>query len=479
MQDNRTTAPKADDKFVDLFGLHEVRTQALSGLIASAAQDVKEELERHLQSTRESPLLMEFGVNENSLLKKMIEGFKTSYSVSTAVVTSDHLAKEILAFHDQPIDNRDELPSFVKSVSRFLKRPTVLRPRVWRFNVDYLELYHSVASRDYDKLSLAGHQRAAQPILTYFTELFLGRLQDRNGSKITASISIENLDITQLATLSSDVAPKVVGDIITALTEALGDYRFGIPYYCADILSTYREQRNAADAREKNKSARDEAVGFLSDPQKANYAPVSEKVPAYLRDYETGMNLAKLAKCDVASVDIENRRLEAEEAIRNFVNGKSAQQLAFTCVKSGLVGVKEFMSGIFFDNNSIGVIGNDQLVGDDWYKTYDFADLIGAIVTCAARNSYQGFKSVVGGVVRGLTIAGMNNEVLAEVLGSLFGGLAKKAAEAFAFRFLNALVTKNNTGISADERIRILRLLIALYLNGVFTKDERTAIASD
>jgi hypothetical protein len=97
--------------------------------------------------------------------------------------------------------------------------------------------------------------------------------------------------------------------------------------------------------------------------------------------------------------------------------------------------------------------------------TIDYADLFGKLISSGATSAEKTVRSLVGGIIRGISIASLQNEVAAEVVSSMAGTLAKKSVEQIMFKALDDFISKNNPA-TPDAKRAILNALAKL--NGLF-----------
>ena len=88
----------------------------------------------------------------------------------------------------------------------------------------------------------------------------------------------------------------------------------------------------------------------------------------------------------------------------------------------------------------------------------DYSDLIGKMVAYAGTTAEKSIRSVLGGVIRGVAIASLQNEVLAEVVSAIAGTLAKKVAEQFMYTWLNQFISSSNTTATDAEKAAAMDL---------------------
>ncbi len=91
-------------------------------------------------------------------------------------------------------------------------------------------------------------------------------------------------------------------------------------------------------------------------------------------------------------------------------------QTDFTCFKAEVI--RDYLRCIFLNDNSTAVCDRDEQTGShkDDPLLRDHADLVGRVVSFAGRSSEKGVRANVGGFVRGIGLAALDNEVIAEVL---------------------------------------------------------------
>jgi hypothetical protein len=130
-----------------------------------------------------------------------------------------------------------------------------------------------------------------------------------------------------------------------------------------------------------------------------------------------------------------------------YVPGNASPDISYTCTKAAVI------------TTSI----QPTFVPGDPAQT-DYSDLIGWVVGYAARQADASTRAAVGGLIRGGGLAGINNEVVAEAIAAVLGGLAKKVAEKIAYETLTRFIADN--GINMTVKLGILAVLNYLHRNG-------------
>ena len=74
------------------------------------------------------------------------------------------------------------------------------------------------------------------------------------------------------------------------------------------------------------------------------------------------------------------------------------------------------------------------------------------MVAYAGATAEKSIRSILGGVIRGVAIASLQNEVLAEVVSAIAGTLAKKIAEHFMYTWLNQFISSSNTTATDPQK---------------------------
>jgi hypothetical protein len=288
-------------------------------------------------------------------------------------------------------------------------------------------------------------------IVAYMTELFAGRFIDRNGVSIKFDLG---LDVSNLSSLSQfRISPDVAGAIVSVLIEFLGDQLFQVPLYSPAILATnlqYRaagagEAKAAADlAKVKNAitagSLTPADADALNLPQSGNLL-WSEVAPSPLIENDLSrMVLRRAAELDGDLLSIGRSRIQLAKSLDSVDAGESEMQLAFTCCKAKVV--TQNLQCIFVTDAAPdqGVCGRDNDTGRIDGKKIDYADLVGKWVSFSAKTVEKNIRSLVGGAMRGVWLASINNEVLAEVVSAAASTLAKKVAENVAYEWLTDFI---------------------------------------
>lgn len=357
-------------------------------------------------------------------------------------------------------------PGFLRRVSYLFARTALLNRRVLENEPKFLNKLSFLSRLDWRESdewqsgSGLWMQVNGTPLSQYFVEFFSGRFVDRNGMSIATSFNLGELQFDQL-----EVSPKLAGQIVNVLIEFLFDRKFGIPFYSGSTLETYRNYR--ATAAGQTQLTAD--ISALETALKTeDWTPLVSGTQFYSATIRSGLNrlqeLDKSFTAGASSVDSLKGEIDAIEA------GTSDSLLRFTGFKTGLISTH--LHCVFM--NSGGVCGRDNDTG----KTgTDYADLLGKIVAYSARNAEKQTRASVGALIRGLSIASLNNEVLSEMIASSAGTLAKKTAEAVTYRFMHRLITDPTVLPNAAQKKVLLDFLEGMHVFGKFKIENSPGVA--
>jgi hypothetical protein len=155
----------------------------------------------------------------------------------------------------------------------------------------------------------------------------------------------------------------------------------------------------------------------------------------------------------------------ATQAVNEIGSKKSALQKKYTCFKAGVItdnakcifnhdGVNKKVYGKCPDDEGRSMALSPNKVGN-----FDYADLLGKLVTFGGTTAEKSVRSIVGGLIRGVAIAALENEVIAEVVAALAGGLAKKFVEYVTFKGISTYIEDDTNGIDAQTKQNSLHIL--------------------
>lgn len=283
----------------------------------------------------------------------------------------------------------------------------------------------------------------------YLTELFCGRFVDRNGVRVAFDLDID------LSTLSQDliqVAPQVAGAFVAILVEFLGDQAFQVPYYAPAILQAnrdFREATSAENAATQSLTALKNAIRTTAlTPDAAKKLRLPKHGPiawglvgqSPLVESDLGrMLMRRSGELDADLLRFGRQRTDLGEILDLVDANQSPLQKSFTCDKTGII--EQHLKCTFVkDAANQGVCARDQDTGRSDGKKIDYADLVGKLVSFGATTAAKGVRSLMGGMVRGVAVLSLDNEVLAEVVSAAASTLAKKVAEKVVYEWLTAYI---------------------------------------
>jgi len=346
---------------------------------------------------------------------------------------------------------------------------------------------------------------------TYMTDLFAGQFIDRNGTAVSFDLNspvngINHLDFKQ-------ISPQLAGGIVSALVEFLGDQLFNVKFYSADILGAYRDCRTSASSAggtaddlatlsksiELGSIAENDSIRLLGLTaiqakqllMTGYLGAANDPVPQSILDLKDGSDipvacdplnsgasivplvrsgvarlvLAKIAQLDPSYVSQLASVARSTDAINKIKNKTSALQTSFTCFKAGVIlanlecnFIKDGTTGQQHGDCALDSGRSIEENGDN----FDYADLVGRLVSFGGTTAEKSVRSIVGGLIRGVAIASLQNEVIAEVVASLAGGLSRKYVEYATCTGITGYIEGAN-GVDAKTKQDSLTIL-AKYL---------------
>lgn len=315
-------------------------------------------------------------------------------------------------------------------------------------------------------------------LTTYMVDLFSNRFLDRNGTRIAFDLKNTVADLMSLDQKLD--APQLAGALVSVLVEFLGDTLFQVPFYSADISAAYRsyaENCNKSNTLLADLHALSSAIqtgtlaaasapliGFPSTADvQVPWAVVSqaETPTSLVQDYKTRMVLTKISDLDGQYLGALTSLSNASQTLDDIEAEKSDLEKQFTCFRAQVI--KDYLHCIFISNDPQhqATCGRfpDDTASVDPNKT-DYAELVGKLTSAGGTTAEKSVRSIVGALIRGVSIAALQNEVIAEVVGSLAGTLAKKVMERVVYWALIAY-------IADDSDPRAKRQLLELLAEGV------------
>ena len=296
-------------------------------------------------------------------------------------------------------------------------------------------------------------------LVLYLTELFSGRFVDRNGTKIAFDFKLDLSDLTKLS--QTTMSPQAAGEIVAALVEFVGDVAFNVPCYSNTILTTagqYRGTKDAASITQTNLGILKAAItnGQLVPGDAAKVGiPLSGdlKWAALGGSPIVGDDLTRMVAASVGTLDtgyftalLRQASLLSKLNAADSSDSKSEWRTVFTSYKAHVI--KSYLKDQFLhasgdDGNvhTYGTPGFDNDTGSNTLPNVDYADLLGKVIAFGATTAQKSVQSLCGALVRGISIISLDNEVLAEVISSVAGTLAKKVVEKVLFDWLNNYLT--------------------------------------
>lgn len=401
--------------------------------------------------------------------------WRDSYSLGSIGVNAGMLEPLLTELYVRP--RRELLPGFLRNVAYVFYKDRGQR-NISENEVAYANVLSYLARLDWKESDQWDARRGpewagthSEPLSQYFVDLFHGRLIDRNGTALAFNFHAKDFSFDNL-----EVSPKVAGQIVATLIEFLGDRLMGVPFYAKGALEAYEKFRKVEEKKSECFEDIKKIETALAAIDESDWASIvtHASVPKQL----ARQTLGSLARADQRLLDAIDTEKELAEVVRTIENGTADQLTLFTCFKTTVI--PEYLHCIFFNSmdGDTPVAGSPDCDRGSIGGEEDFAGLVGAVTAFAARNAEKNVRSLVGGLIRGSSIVSLNNEVLAEVIGSTAGTLAKKTAEFLTWQFLSRFVQDVNV-MKDDPKAKrsILKFLRHLHEDGTFDAAESPARA--
>jgi len=315
----------------------------------------------------------------------------------------------------------------------------------------------------------------------YMTDLFSSRFVDRNGTGVSFDLKGGLTDPTR--TDPKQVTPQLAGAIVSNLCEFVGDQLYHVPFSSSDILKSYRDYRDQTasgggtlaklktltDAVQNGTIAEADANAILGIPKGGGNLPVvfdtlsqgAKESPVVA----SGVARMVLRKIDQLDSDYLTGLLGVAplSALLDSIEGnQSTLQNKFTCFKTGVI--RNDMVNRFIPDprpGKQGAAGRDQDTGRLSGDTTDYSDLLGRLVAFGGSTAEKSVRSLVGALIRGIAIAALQNEVIAEVVSSLAGTLAKKLVESLTYQAYQQFI--DAPGTDPDAKRAVLNALAQFH----------------
>ena len=306
----------------------------------------------------------------------------------------------------------------------------------------------------------------------YLTELFAGRFVDRNGTSVKFDLGIDPTDLTKLADINIS---QVAGSIVAALVEFLGDQAFQVPYYAPSILQANRDFRLAAKTRRDTRSALEKLVAIIGGGALSELDAKELGIPDFGNFTWGAVGSSPLVKSDLARMLMRRAgeldgdlltsgRHEVELAsVLDLINhGTSKLQLAFTCHKCDVI--RDHLACHFVSDDTPGQQGEcgaDKDTGNLEGMKTDHSDLLGKLIAFGATAAEKSVRSLMGGIIRGISILSLDNEVIAEVVSAAASTLTKKVVENVIHKWLTGFIEDET--IDPGEKRDVLARFAAIH----------------
>jgi hypothetical protein len=315
----------------------------------------------------------------------------------------------------------------------------------------------------------------------YMTELFSGHFVDRNGTGVSFDLKGGPAGLPKID--QKQVAPQLAGAIVSTLCEFLGDQLYHVPFSSSDILKSYREYRDKqaagggtltklktlTDAVQNGTISEADANALLGIPNGGGPLPVVfDKLPQGAQEspvVASGVARMVLRKIDQLDSDYLTGLAGVaplSASLDSIEGNKSDLQNKFTCFKTGVI--QSNMVNMFIPDprpGKQGAAGRDQDTGRLAGDTTDYSDLLGTLVTFGGTSAEKSVRSLVGGLIRGIAIASLQNEVMAEVVAALAGTLAKKLVESLTYQAYQQFI--DAPGTDPDAKRAVLNALAQFH----------------
>ncbi len=311
----------------------------------------------------------------------------------------------------------------------------------------------------------------------YFVDFFNDKFVDRDGNKVSFKFKD---DLTKILTgdfLTYDyksTGVDLVSQLGSILIEFISDEVTRIPFYSAEYLALnrrkYKTQGNLDQAIPRwdriKKLLADLTIAGNVNELRGIFDPSMKITPeandlnfSYLAQSSgtnTDLPSNYLVRLGLSKVQELDRGLSDSSILLNKIetdisDGKGLDY--FTCKKAGVI--DENLQGIFFsDSGGSGLIGNVKYLADDdgERKQSDYSDLIGRMIISTGNTVEKFWKAITGGLVRGISLGSLDNEILAEFLSSVLSVTSKKVAQKVIYKALVKFVTQGDPDLNVPKR---------------------------
>jgi hypothetical protein len=92
----------------------------------------------------------------------------------------------------------------------------------------------------------------------------------------------------------------------------------------------------------------------------------------------------------------------------------------------------------------------------------DYAGLVGELVGFGGRAAEKSVRSAVSGLIRGIAMASLQNDVIAEIVAALAGTLAKKLVESVTYNAFRHYIV-DDVSVDAGTKRSVLGLLAEIH----------------
>jgi hypothetical protein len=154
-----------------------------------------------------------------------------------------------------------------------------------------------------------------------------------------------------------------------------------------------------------------------------------------------------------------SRLAELSASLDSIEAAQSNLQTTFTCFQTGVIA--NYLANLFIPDarpGKQGEAGPDHDTGRLEGDTADYSELVGRLVSFGGTTTEKSVRSLVGTLIRGVAIASLQNEAMAELVASIAATLAKKLVESVTYNSLYQFI--NDPGTDPDTKRSVLNALV-------------------
>jgi hypothetical protein len=306
-----------------------------------------------------------------------------------------------------------------------------------------------------DSVNFQGITEHLKVIYLYYFDYLKNDYKDRNGTKIefdseqiqSFAKSVEKqIKSRKIQLDEQNTSPQVAGQLAYVLVDSLGDCFFKVPFYSKEIIHLDNDIQENTKNLASSSQKREELKLWL----KNNAPPLENGMQLHL---ETRLQLEKLQKEDQNYLELSQKQQTLQKTKQEILLGSSSLQKSYTCFNAfkhlephpegaPTLEIRQAIEKVYLKYTENGEVKTGG----------DYADLLGKLVAYASRQAEKQTRTSIGGLIRGLSQASLDNEVIAEIIASIAGCFSKKVTEQVVYSLLKEII--ENPSIQIHVKIR-------------------------